>query len=310
MRQEDGAEGTPTTLIEHFHPRPQIDRTRAFVKENPTRQVSDVRRQLVYDRFLARLFSTADADRWVVKGSNALLFRLGGHARHTLDVDLALSGGRSLDEAEQVLRDAASTDLGDMFSFVVNPGSAVAKASRFNVDAFLGVTRFERFPVDLVVDVVMTDEPEIAAPALPDIPGMSRPGYRIYPVADHIADKVCAMYEVHAREAGGTVASTRFRDLADLWLIARGSTVDAGKLVVAIQSETRRRGMQLPGEVAIPHSPVWKAGYAALVRITSELRGTDIDQAVMVVGEMLNPILSGQLTSGSWNPTRLEWDVT
>jgi hypothetical protein len=266
-----------------------------------------VRRQLVYDRFLARLFSRAEKESWVVKGSNALLFRLAGHARHTLDVDLALRGVDNLNDAETALRSAASSNLGDMFSFVVNPGRAVAKARRFDVDAFLGVTRFERFPVDLAVDVLMTGEPDVAAPALPDIPGMIRPEYRIYPVADHIADRVCAMYEVHDREPGGTVPSTRFRDLADLLLIVRGSTVDARKLVVAIDSERRRRGLQLPEELATPDTMVWTSGYAALVRRTPELKGSSLEDALSSVGTMLNPILSGQRRMGTWNPELQAW---
>lgn len=288
--------------------RAMADRIRAFVKEHPDRQASDVRRQLVYDRFLARLFSAGDANRWVIKGSNALLFRLKGHARHTVDIDLALSGAATLNQAETALRDAVETNLGDMFTFVVNPGTAVAKARRLVIEALLGVTRFERFPVDLVVDVEMTDEPEVVAPALPDMPGMFRPAYRIYPVTDHIADKLCAMYEVHDREAGGTVASTRFRDIADLWLIARGSSVDAAKLVVAINSEKKRRGLDLPHVVRIPDTKVWEAGYAALVRKTPELRGSTLADAVLVVGNMLNPILSEQCVSGVWSPSRQEWE--
>jgi hypothetical protein len=42
------------------------------------------------------------------------------------------------------------------------------------------------------------------------------PDVRLYPLADHVADKVCAMYEWHNGNASG-----RYRDLADLLLISQ-----------------------------------------------------------------------------------------
>jgi len=40
--------------------------------------------------------------------------------------------------------------------------------------------------------------------------GLRQPRYRAYPVADHIADKVCAMIETHPRKSGEHAASTRY----------------------------------------------------------------------------------------------------
>ncbi len=71
-----------------------------------TARLCDLRRQFAYDRLLARVFSR-EPEAWVLKGATALLARLEGSARHTLDIDLYRLGAR-LDEAEVALRAAAS----------------------------------------------------------------------------------------------------------------------------------------------------------------------------------------------------------
>ena len=74
------------------------DRLRQLARERPGTQLADLQRQVAYDRLLTRLFST-EPEAWVLKGAAALLARLGGVARHTLDVDLFRPDAR-LDEAE------------------------------------------------------------------------------------------------------------------------------------------------------------------------------------------------------------------
>ena len=82
------------------------DRLRQLAHEQPGTQLTDLQRQFAYDRLLARVFG-AEPEAWVLKGAAALLARLGGSARHTLDVDLYRPAAR-LDEAEAALRATAS----------------------------------------------------------------------------------------------------------------------------------------------------------------------------------------------------------
>lgn len=49
--------------------------------------MSRLQKQLVFERFLARLFHKGD-EPWVLKGGYALELRLPGHARTTRDLDL------------------------------------------------------------------------------------------------------------------------------------------------------------------------------------------------------------------------------
>lgn len=49
----------------------------------------------------------------------------------------------------------------------------------------------------------MTGEPDEVRPLVPlALPGIVAPNYRVYPIADHVADKLCALLETHPRATG------------------------------------------------------------------------------------------------------------
>jgi hypothetical protein len=104
------------------------DRLRQFAHEWPGTQLTDLQRQVAYDRLLARVFG-AEPEAWVLKGAVALLARLGGSARHTLDVDLYRPDA-GLDEAEAALRVAASVDIADFFRSLSIPAAGSPKVGR------------------------------------------------------------------------------------------------------------------------------------------------------------------------------------
>ncbi len=284
------------------------DRLRQFAHERPGTQLSDLQRQFAYDRLLARVFG-AEPEAWVLKGAAALLARLGGSARHTLDVDLYRPDAR-LDEAEAALRAAASVDIGDFFRFALDPGRRIAEGRatlRIPVTAFLGATVFARFHVDLVAGIAMTGRPDEVPPLVPiGLSGIARVPYRVYPIADHVADKVCALLEIHPRAGGRPQASTRFRDLADLVVIAHTQPVAAGPLQRALTSEAKRRGLSLPTTLAAPGAPGWRTGYARVARDVPGLGERDLDAAMATGKRFLDPVLDGT-ARGSWQPDRLDW---
>ena len=67
---------------------------------------------------------------------------------------------------------------------------------------------------------------------------MSYP-YRLYPVADQVADKVCATIADYSGRP-----SSREKDLVDLVVIAVTQTVDAVSLRQAIATECAQRRLQ------------------------------------------------------------------
>ena len=64
------------------------------------------------------------------------------------------------------------------------------------------------------------------------------PMVRMWPLEDHVADKIAAMYERHG---AGLRASTRFKDLVDLVLIALHSPVHGPVAHAALVAEVARR---------------------------------------------------------------------
>jgi predicted nucleotidyltransferase component of viral defense system len=58
--------------------------------ENTGSDLGRLRRRVVFDRIAVRL-SVDDGTQWILKGGAALEFRLGGRARATKDLDLAVT---------------------------------------------------------------------------------------------------------------------------------------------------------------------------------------------------------------------------
>jgi hypothetical protein len=283
------------------------DRLRTLARDQHA-QLADLQRQFAYDRLLARLF-VSEPDRWVLKGATALLARLGGAARHTLDVDLYRPGER-LVETEAALRAAAASDLGDFLRFALAPGRRVAEGRdtiRIAVNAYLGATEFATFHVDLIAGIVMTGEPDEVRPLVPlALPGIPAPNYRVYPIADHVADKLCALLETHPRATGPAQPSTRYRDLADLAVIAHTQPLDAELVVRAVASEARRRRLTLPDGLPTPDAARWRPGYARVARDVPGLVEQDLNDALVTVRQLVDPILSRSAT-GTWDPAALSW---
>jgi Nucleotidyl transferase AbiEii toxin, Type IV TA system len=98
----------------------------------------------------------------------------------------------------------------------ISPLQEAAKGRRVHVTAYLG-PRFASFHLDVVVGTAMSGAPDHVPPLTPlEFDGLERPPYRVFPVADHVADKLCAMLESHDRGDGTTRASSRVKDLVDI----------------------------------------------------------------------------------------------
>jgi len=265
--------------------------------------LQQLQRQIAYDRLLERLYLAADG--WIIKGAAALLARDIG-VRATLDIDVYRRVPRDVAEAE--LREAASKDIGDWFRFEIGPSHPVmdgAGGVRLPVIASVGTNEWVRFHVDLIgSDLHMTGEPEIVAPLAQIVmPDIQQHGYRVYPLVDHIADKVAAMIEVHGQT--GT-PSTRYKDLVDLVAIVVTATVDAKSQAEAIRSEAERRGLHLPNRFLVPDQKLWEQGYAAEAKRSLLEVARTLEGALGVVRPFLDPLLGGT-ACGTWDPQNRQW---
>ena len=263
--------------------------------------VAELRRQFAYGRLLARVFSF-QPERWVLKGATGLLARIPNQARHSIDIDLYFDG--EIAAALDALREAVEVDLGDFFTFDIERGASftgVTAGSQLRATAYLGDKVFETFRVDVVVSHTMTAEPESTSPIEPvEITGLRSPPYRTYPIPDQIADKHAAMIDTYAGQP-----STRYRDLVDLVLIATTQTVDAGALSTALASELRQRGTTPTAELSLP-SEDWHNGYRKLAVSVPGFSYVDAAEAIEIVNDLVGPAIAG-MTTGTWDPERLQW---
>ena len=263
-----------------------------------------LQRQMAYDRLLERLYLVDDG--WVVKGAIALLAREIG-VRATIDVDVFRAVEREV--AETDIGRAAVLDIGDWFRFDIGPARAQSDGAagvRFPVTAYVGATEWAQFHVDLVgSNLRMTGEPdEMPALARVVIPDVSQHGYRVYPLVDHVADKVAAVLERH-----GGRPSTRFKDLVDLVAIITEASVDAELQRTAMQSEAARRGIILPNRWDVPDRTLWETGYESEAQRSLLPFAQTLDEALAIVRPFVDALLDGT-AFGHWDPKTLQWSRT
>lgn len=273
------------------------------IAESSRWTLAQLQRQFAYDRLLERLYLVDDG--WVVKGAAALLARDLG-MRATIDVDLYRERPSEVAEAE--LREAASGDIGDWFRFEIGPGRPTGDGDagvRLPATAYVGPTAWATFHVDLVgSDLRMTGEPEPMPPlARVLMPDVEQHGYRVYPLVDHVADKVVATYQ---RYGGRQRPSTRYRDLVDLVSIIIDASVAAEPQLAALASEAQRRGVTLHARFDVPDRVLWGPGYAAEAARSLLPIARELDEALAVVRPFLDPLLD-ESASGTWNHNAGRW---
>lgn len=267
-------------------------------------------------RLLARVFHS-DRDGWVLKGGQALLVRW-PRARYSTDVDLLRVGEDvTVDGAVEALLAAASTELDDHLRFDHRDTSRETTANRpsrkvrFNV--MFGLRQLSVVSVDVVAvelhPVGQLTVEQLAAPFVIDAGPW--PQIRMWPLEDHVADKIAAMYERHREQL---VPSTRFKDLVDLVLIACNSTLDGVTTHQALHAEVRRRTeagthLVLPAEFVVPDAS-WAAGYRAEAAKSRELSAEHrtLEGVIPLADAFVTPLLQEQPLRGTWRLDLLHWE--
>jgi hypothetical protein len=242
----------------------------------------------------------------VLKGAAALLAREVS-LRATRDVDLYRRAG--LMETEIAMREGLALDLGDWFTFDAGRSRQMTAGVRgliISVTARIGIREWESFNVDLVGEAAgMTGEPDtVPALARIDLSELRQPGYRVWPLADHVADKLAATIATYGRS---NRPSTRVRDLIDVVVLAHCAHVSADDAIAAVRAQTSRREIVLPGRFDIPDLDHWSRHYPREARKVRGLTEQALGDAVSMVRSFVDPILAGTAT-GSWDPVTLRWN--
>lgn len=275
---------------------------------DPSISVNDRIRQEYFRRFLSRVFSDETDVEWILTGGTGVLARIGS-ARTTRDIDL-LRRSQTLDGALGDLKRAAELDLGDFFRFeYVSHESSVGGDQQDYTEGvqvlfgiYVGVSKRGTLKVDLVTNVIVTGTATMAAPANGlELPKLRSHDYRLYPVVDQIADKVCATLGEY-----NSGHSTREWDLVDLVILATSMAMDSDGLLRALQMEADARSLQLPRAFQVPRT--WGARYAKDAKaVPACAQYRTVDAAMILMRSFLDPVLRGDASGKTWDPAIQSW---
>lgn len=275
----------------------------------------DVRKQYTFAVFFKRLFETPSAT-WMLMGGNALLVRTGS-GRFTQDIDLSRSPAwKHLTDLHQEIQQLVSGD-DDGFSFRITraePHSEPdiygygSKTAKLYVTADLHSQEFDHFSIDVTSrrHVGATVDTHQLAPLFEDEALHDLPAIPIVPAENHLADKICALYEIHGKTQ---TPSTRYRDLADAVRIVMDTELDAEVLGATLRHEEKRRQVVLPQMMKAP-ADSWKDAFPGAARTFSGYppQLAPLEQALAFVGNCLNPLLASSMMRGTWYPKEQIWN--
>lgn len=264
------------------------DRLR-LIAEKEKLPIERLRREVAFDRFLARLFAGASAP-WVLKGGYALELRIKA-ARVTKDIDMALlevlGKDKPLHETiHAALEKAAALDLADFFVFEVGAlrrdlDAAPYGGARFPVEARMDARTFVEFHIDIGAgDVVLAPFDMTEGRDWLNFAGIPAAKFPTISKEQHFAEKV------HAYTIPRPSANTRVRDMLDMVLLITSSPkLDQALVKKALDATfTRRKTHAMPDSLQPPPAD-WKPSYAKLARQCG--LSEDLDEAFRVVAEYL-----------------------
>ena len=231
--------------------------------------VQRLRRQLSFDRLLARLFKEAK-EPWALKGGYAMELRL-ATARTTRDIDLTviqIITGDEKDRIERILemlQASAAIDLGDAFTFLVGEpvmdlDAAPYGGGRFPVEARMDGRVFAKFHLDVGVgDVVIEPLEYLQGRDWLEFAEISTAAFPAISSEQQFAEKYHA-YTLPRQDR----ENSRVRDLVDMLLLIGNGKLNHGKTADSLKLTFNRRTTHaFPKETSTP-SFAWEKPFAAL----------------------------------------------
>ena len=206
------------------------------------------------------------------------------------------------------LESATARRPGERGDFCITVKHAGAHGSyRCNITYMLDGKRFAVAGLDVTTHRQLPGNPDrITPPPVVSIADSAPPtALSVYPVANHLADKIGAMYQLYGPNQD--TPSTLPHDLSDIVLISRSCTVDANELHTAILAESERRNVTIPRPLTLPTSS-WRQTFsrktdAALLPADA----ADADAALGVANRFLGPVLDRSAAGKRWDPDAQRW---
>jgi hypothetical protein len=227
-----------------------------------------LRRQVAFDRLLARLFQDPSPP-WALKGGYALELRFKG-ARTTIDIDLTVphvsATGDTSQTVREMVQDAASIDLGDWFEYIIGApvmdlSAAPYGGARCPVEARMDERIFVRFHLDAGIGDVVLQPPEVTACRdWLGFAGIAVPKVVMIAREQQLAEKL------HVYTLPRSTPNSRVKDLVDLVLLIEAGDLNKQRVADALRvTFERRKTHDLP--VILPSPPsTWQSPFAALAK--------------------------------------------
>jgi hypothetical protein len=231
--------------------------------------INRLRRQVSFDRLLARLFRE-DPAPWVLKGGYALELRFKS-ARSTIDIDLTLQrvvgtmeGSDPVRAIREMLQAMADVSFDDWFEYTIGPPvmdltAAPYGGARYSVETRMDGRIFARFHLDAGVgDVVIQPLETAECHDWLGFAGIEKPRVRMISREQQFAEKI------HAYTLPRSSPNSRVKDLVDLALLIADNQLDRRRVIDALHLTFDRRGTHaLPTNLSIPPSE-WQTPFRAL----------------------------------------------
>ncbi len=224
-----------------------------------------LRRQVAFDRFLARIFQDPNSN-WVLKGGYAMELRFQQTARTTRDLNFTVRiapAGRE-DLLHKYLQDAGAVDLDDFFSFRI--GEAMIEldggpygGARYPVESIMGGRTFVKFHLDVGIgDVVLNPVEQARMRDWLGFAGIGPPTVPMIQREQQFAEKL------HAYTLPRATPNSRVRDLVDMVLLIQSKTLESSRIVEALDATFVRRATHPVPKVPDPPPETWTTPFARL----------------------------------------------
>jgi len=260
--------------------RTALEERLAQIARNESIDLQRLRRQVAFDRLLARIAAVPGCP-WVLKGGYAMELRY-RKARSTKDLDFTL---RRIPAAEigkdsiwESIQDAAATDLGDFFSFrvgktTIDVEGAPYGGARYPVEAVLGGRAFARFHLDIGVgDLVMEPTETVHCRDWLHFARVPPTTVPVISPEQQFAEKLHAYTFPRPK-----TPNSRVRDLVDMLLLVNSKSLSVKKTKEAIKVTFARRATHPIPLVLHPPPRNWMMPFSVLA--TECGIDTGIDQA-------------------------------
>lgn len=260
----------------------------------------------VLERFLYRLSVSVHRNRFVLKGG--MLLAAFDERRPTADVDfLARQVSNDIDAIASLVRDILAMKIDD--GVIFEPSRLRAEVIR-EADLYTGArivvpASIARARHPLRVDVNVGD-PVTPAPVEVAYPALLAEPFDVvgYPLATVLAEKIVTMVD-----RGD--ATTRERDFADVFVLTKRYVLGAAELGDAVRATgTHRQSDPRPlRSVLVTLAASRQADWERFVTRSGLADEVPADYAdtIAAIADFADPILSGETTSGKWDPIARAW---